>query len=200
LQNNPKSQTALLALDPLPKLIELLQSDPSSELRSKAIYTISGLLRHNSSALTRFTELNGWGALTSALKDPSISLRRKAAFLVHSLFINSTSPEEAVSYNEAAQKAGIHSTLLDSLSKKTALPVGENGEIEDIDVDYSDKAVNALVSITDRAGQGKVDKVFTSSQKTQLKSLLEELEKEDRIPTDLSKEEWNSFADAVKKA
>ncbi|KAK9898116.1 ARM repeat-containing protein [Cystobasidium minutum MCA 4210] len=200
IQNNPKSQQAFQALDPLPKLLELLQHDISSDIRGKAVYTISGLLRHNPPAEARFIELGGWNALASGLRDPSIALRRKAAFLIHSLFMNTVATSEARKHAKAAQEAGVPSTLLDSLSKSTALPVGENGEIEEIDTDYSDKAVNALVSILSKAGEGDVNKAFTPEQTRKLKELLKELKQDDRIPTDLSQEEWSSFTNAIEKA
>lgn len=177
-----------------------MQGDPSADLRSKAVYTISGLLRHNPPAETRFTELGGWSALAAGLRDPSLSLRRKAAFLVHSLFMNASSDEDAAKFGAAAQEAGVQQSLIDSLSKSTATPVGADGEIEDIDVDYSDKAINALINIASRAGKGDLSRSFTEEQVTQLKSLLKELKQDDRIPTDLSQEEWSSFVNAVEEA
>lgn len=184
-------------LDPLPRLLELLQHDKSADIRSKAVYTVSGLLRHYPAAEARFTELGGWNALAAGLRDPSLTLRRKAAFLIQSLFMHASSTSDAEKYSQAAQEAGIQSTLIESLSKSTALPVGENGEMEDIDVDYSDKAINALVSIMSKAGEKDVSKAFTAQQQTQLKHLLKELKEDDRIPTDLSQEEWSGFVKAI---
>lgn len=114
--------------------------------------------------------------------------------------MNASTPSDAQKHSAAAQEAGIQKTLLESLSKATALPVGENGEVEEIDTDYSDKAINALVSIMSKAGQSDIENAFTQDQRTQLKELLLELEKDGRIPTDLSKEEWSSFEKAVGKA
>lgn len=197
LQNNPKSQEAFLALDPLPRLLELLQHDASSDLRSKAVYTISGLLRHNPPAESRFIELGGWNALASGLRDPSLALRRKVAFLIQSLFVHAASSSAAQEHSSAAQEAGVQHTLIESLGKSTAIPVGENGEVEEIDVDYSDKAINALVSIMNKAGESDVQKAFTKEQQEQLRKLLEELKADERIPTDLSQEEWSGFVKSV---
>lgn len=184
-------------MDPLPRLLELLQHDSSSDIRSKAVYTISGLLRHNPPAEERFIELGGWNALASGLRDPSIALRRKVAFLIQSLFVHSSSKSEAIKHNKAAQEASIQTTLIESLSKQTAIPVGENGEIEEIDVDYSDKAINALVSILAKVDGDGEDKAFTKEQMDQLRILLKELKDDQRIPTDLSQEEWSNFVKAV---
>jgi len=57
-----------LALDPLPTILSHLSpSSPSSQqLRSKAIYTLSGLLKHNSAAIALFESAGGWDALRDA--------------------------------------------------------------------------------------------------------------------------------------
>lgn len=114
--------------------------------------------------------------------------------------MHATTGNDAQQYAAAAQEAGIQSTLIESLSKSTALPVGENGEIEDIDVDYSDKAINALVSIMSKAGDPDINKAFTAQQQSQLRNLLKELKEDDRIPTDLSQEEWTGFVKAGESA
>ena len=81
--------------------------DPSSQkLRSKAIYTLSGLLKHNAAAIAQFEAVGGWDTLRDAfsgtalhhpsvrscmtptlraLSDSDIGVRRKAAFLLNSL-------------------------------------------------------------------------------------------------------------------
>lgn len=112
--------------------------------------------------------------------------------------MNATSTSDAVKYAKAAQNAGVQKTLIESLSKSTALPVGENGDVEEIDTDYSDKAINALVSILNKTGDFST--AFTEEQKRQLKQLLEELKQDDRIPTDLSQEEWSSFTSRIQEA
>ena len=193
IQNNPKSQSAFLAFDPLPKLLDLLRDEKNAELRSKAMYTVSGALRHHPEAVARFVALEGWNILNNALQDPSLAVRRKAAFLINSLFTNTTSESEAQDLAKAAQAACVQETLLASLRRDSAIPSGENGDVEDIDDDYSDKATQAVVTIVDRIGIAN----FSELQRREIQTLLQELKKENRIPSDIAGSEWQAFVRAV---
>ena len=195
IQNNIKSQAAFLKFDPIPKLLDLLQTGKSSELRSKAMYTLSGSLRHNRAAVERFTALEGWNTLNNALQDPSITLRRKSAFLINSLITNASSQNgETVKMAHAAQVVGIQNTLLFSLIKETAIPHGANGEVEDIDEDYSDKAIQILMTLVDKVG---IIEAFSEQQRSKLKVLVKEIASDKRIPSDLAESEWVAFGKAV---
>jgi hypothetical protein len=107
----------------------------SASLRSKAIYSLSGLLKHNKPAVEALgkPEADGWSKLRNALQglvisrlhitgqslkkkktspDPVISIRRKAIFLFSTLLIpESTTPESPTPTASAPQN-----TLEDSLS------------------------------------------------------------------------------------
>ncbi|KAJ6578788.1 armadillo-type protein [Mycena vulgaris] len=89
LQNNPAAQDAYLAHDPLPVLASFIVPSPSStaQTRSKAIYAISGLLKHNAPAVAALSrpDVEGWGKLCHALQDPDLGVRRKALFLLSML-------------------------------------------------------------------------------------------------------------------
>lgn len=193
VQNNPRSQTAFLSLDPLPKLLDLLRSETNGEMRSKTMYTLSGLLRHHPPAVVRFSALDGWSALNGCLSDPSISLRRKTAFMVSTLFMNVLIRKEGEAYLQACQNVGLVDTLLDSLDEKTALPTGPNGEETEIDEDYREKALGALVMMVQQAGTEKL----TEEQKGKLKGIARDAQKEEKIPADLAKSEWQSFTEAL---
>ncbi|KAJ3885073.1 Le.MFB2 [Lentinula edodes] len=102
LQNNPSAQDAYLKLNPLPTLTSFLSPttspSPSKHLRSKAIYALSGLLKHNAPALlqlgvTDADGCDGWDKIRLALQDPDISIRRKTLFLLNALLISSPSPD-----------------------------------------------------------------------------------------------------------
>ncbi|PFH48845.1 hypothetical protein AMATHDRAFT_64523 [Amanita thiersii Skay4041] len=86
LQNNPAAQDDYMQHHPLPTLLHFLTPSPSSTLqtRSKAIYALSGLLKHNSPAVTALGE-SGWTKLRDALQDPEITVRRKTMFLLSTL-------------------------------------------------------------------------------------------------------------------
>ncbi|KAF8068594.1 nucleotide exchange factor Fes1-domain-containing protein [Lyophyllum atratum] len=94
LQNNPSAQDDYLALHPLPTLTAFLVASPDSTLqtRSKAIYALSGLLKHNAPAVRELEspEVEGWARMRGALQDPEIAVRRKTVFLLNILLLPST--------------------------------------------------------------------------------------------------------------
>ncbi|PWN90767.1 Fes1-domain-containing protein [Acaromyces ingoldii] len=92
VQNNDKAQMAILAYKPLTPILYLLRSSQDGEVRSKAMYALSGILKHSPSAVALFDkDEQGWMALKGALLDPNVALRRKAAFLINSLLLQDDS-------------------------------------------------------------------------------------------------------------
>jgi len=103
------SESQCLALDPLPTVLSCLSPSvrSSKQLRSKAIYALSGLLKHNTAVIASFETAGGWDALRGTFSgtitparssihliqihlfcgsaDSDISVRRKTAFLLSSL-------------------------------------------------------------------------------------------------------------------
>ena len=202
-QNNPKSQAAFEALDPLPKLLSLLADPSSAEQRSKAMYTLSALVRHNPSSTTRFAELDGWSALSASLEDPSLPLRRKAVFLANSLVVNAEDDAQADALCLIpAQKAGTVDRVLRSLDGEHAVPAGPNGELEEIDLDYRDKALQFLVSVTQRSrSSSSLKGALTQEQRGRIREVVQQLEQqagsEGLVPGDLAKSEWEQFKAAL---
>ncbi|KAF8313308.1 nucleotide exchange factor Fes1-domain-containing protein [Cantharellus anzutake] len=90
IQNNSKAQQEYLSRDPLPAVLSVLSSPDavaSPQTRAKALYTISGATKHNAEAVRKLESLGGWDVLKNALKDSSIQVRRKAAFLLTTLLL-----------------------------------------------------------------------------------------------------------------
>lgn len=85
-----------LSYNPLPTLLSFLTPSPESTVsaRSKALYALSGLLKHNAPAVKRLSDpgVNGWEKIRDALQDPNIGVRRKAIFLLGTL-LTPTSPD-----------------------------------------------------------------------------------------------------------
>ncbi|KAJ4490419.1 nucleotide exchange factor Fes1-domain-containing protein [Lentinula aciculospora] len=130
LQNNPSAQDAYLKLNPLTTLTSCLapkstSTSPSKQTRSKVIYALSGLLKHNAPALNQLDvkgtegsgESDGWDRLRQALQDPDITVRRKTAFLLNSLLTPnetlststfSTSPENPHTPDSQQPQGPIH--------------------------------------------------------------------------------------------
>lgn len=91
LQNNPAAQLTYLALDPLPVILSSLSpSTNSAKTRSKAMYALSGLLKHNAQAVRQLNATGGWHTFRGALEDSDINVRRKAAFLLNTLLMPTT--------------------------------------------------------------------------------------------------------------
>ena len=83
-----------LALSPLPALLSFLSpAVRSGKTRSKAVYALSSLLRHNAAAVVQMADAGGWAVLRDALQDSDITVRRKVAFLFSSLLIPTSEPE-----------------------------------------------------------------------------------------------------------
>ncbi|KAF9401731.1 hsp70 nucleotide exchange factor fes1 [Mortierella sp. AD011] len=86
-QNNPKAQAAFLKEKGLPLVIELL-SDPETYVRAKAIYALSGAIKHFEPALEEFKNMDGYKTLITLLKtETDIPLLRKTVFLINTLLI-----------------------------------------------------------------------------------------------------------------
>ncbi|KAJ3781195.1 nucleotide exchange factor Fes1-domain-containing protein [Lentinula aff. detonsa] len=111
VQNNPAAQDAYLKLNPIPLLTSFLAPPPKSttskETRSKAIYALSGLLKHNAPALKQLDVQSvngdgiedGWDRLRQALQHAEITIRRKTVFL----FNNLLTPNEAFTPSLSSQ-------------------------------------------------------------------------------------------------
>ncbi|KLO18653.1 nucleotide exchange factors-like protein [Schizopora paradoxa] len=92
VQNNPSAQNAYLSLpdSPFADILSVLSpSEGSSAVRSKAVYALSGILKHNARAVKLLEESGGWLVLKSALEDPDITVRRKVVFLLNALLFPS---------------------------------------------------------------------------------------------------------------
>ncbi|KZT68029.1 nucleotide exchange factors-like protein [Daedalea quercina L-15889] len=113
VQNNPSAQKAYLALSPMPTLLTFLApSVKSSKLRSKAVYAISGLLKHNAAAVKQLDEAGGWQVLKIALEDSDISVRRKTAFLLNTLIVPNVHISQSTPTSSPPQPSGPNSTGL----------------------------------------------------------------------------------------
>ncbi|KAH7882054.1 nucleotide exchange factors-like protein [Phlebopus sp. FC_14] len=103
VQNNPAAQLAYLSLNPLPTLLSSLSPSTSTspKTRSKAVYALSGLLKHNALAVKQLDDIDGWQVLRGALEDSDISVRQKTVFLLNALLIPSSpspSPSQSQSH------------------------------------------------------------------------------------------------------
>lgn len=77
VQNNPKSQEAFLKYDGLAQLIKICnEEDVTTELRLKALFAISSLIRNFEEGYTKFDELDGWSVVKlDGSQDHKVKLR-----------------------------------------------------------------------------------------------------------------------------
>ncbi|KAG9007509.1 hsp70 nucleotide exchange factor fes1 [Tulasnella sp. 427] len=164
VQNNPKSQEAFLKHDPFPTVITALTSEKSTnEIRAKAMYVLSGALRHNREAVVKFTDAKGWKALRAALEDSHIAVRRKAAFLVNSLLLpDSTLPNSPSQPPSSLQTSDLTRSAIDTHAILPALttsivhprPFGREPNVQtQPDADFEEKAARAVVTYLDGIGR-----------------------------------------------
>lgn len=186
-RQNPDSQNEFLALDPLPSILSQIKSTsrPAS-VRSKAIYCLSSALKHSAVAMEAFTKHSGWDALCFALEDPDITCRRKAAFLVDSIFSHAESDFSQL-VQGARQAGAIEALVHSAVAGSSMKPFGVNGDQTE-DADLQEKAVRALVAVVSRdstsleSGEkkqvqqalesGSLDEAYTQAEKAQVLSTL----------------------------
>ncbi|POY72629.1 hypothetical protein BMF94_4457 [Rhodotorula taiwanensis] len=194
VQNNPKSQQAFLAQDPLPTVQSIVTSaDASHETRAKAMYCLSSTLKHSEPAVQRFSELDGWKTLTQTLQDPSLKLRAKTAFLLSQLATQSSSPSALLSQLRSASTL---STLIDSLSPSTAVPTGPSGSQDAVDPDLRDKGLRFIANVVERTPAGSDLEGLNAEEKDKIRQVISEAEAtSDWTPEDvgMAADEWDAF-------
>ncbi|KAF9569558.1 hsp70 nucleotide exchange factor fes1 [Mortierella alpina] len=103
-QNNPKAQSAFLKHKGVTAILELM-SDPETFVRAKAMYALSGAIKHFEPALEEFKNEDGFKTLVNMLKtETDISLLRKTVFLMNTLLI-----QDPASSTQLAHLELIHS-------------------------------------------------------------------------------------------
>lgn len=111
VQNNDKAQMTVLQFGFLKPIISLLVHGSDGQVRSKALYALSGILKHNAKAVLSFIDLDGWNALCGALLDPDVSLRRKSAFLVNSLLLQDDSASHSTQEESVPTRTGLSTAV-----------------------------------------------------------------------------------------
>ncbi|KAJ7271099.1 armadillo-type protein [Mycena rebaudengoi] len=200
LQNNPAAQDAYFVHNPLPVLTRFLVPSPSSttQIRSKVIYALSGLLKHNATAVATLSrpDVDGWTHLREALQDPDLAVRRKCIFLLNSLLVpgshaSSSSSSVPIHANSHAASLADPSRSETSVATLTALreqgildavvagltspvPTGNDGDVDGSDPDFEEKGL-ALLHTYAVPCNGK----FTAAHKAALAAWIESERKKD---------------------
>jgi hsp70-interacting protein len=102
-----------LAHTPIPTILSFLSPSTPAKTRAKAVYALSGLLKHSASGISQFNSADGWPVLRSALEDSDINVRRKTAFLLNTLLVPSSPVDALPSQTQATgSTSGSTSTTL----------------------------------------------------------------------------------------
>lgn len=87
VQNNPYCQKAAMEMNILPKLITLLETDPSDKVKIKALYAISCLTRDFPPAEEAFLKSDGFSILMRAMQGENDKLITKSAFMLRNMLV-----------------------------------------------------------------------------------------------------------------
>ncbi|XP_040181660.1 hsp70-binding protein 1 [Rana temporaria] len=84
-QNVPFVQECALCLGAMSKLLQLLDLDSSEQVRIKALFAISCLIREQEAGLAEFVKIDGFSVLMRAMQSDVEKLKIKSAFLLQNL-------------------------------------------------------------------------------------------------------------------
>lgn len=82
-QNNDSFKKLLMASGGVELLLKMLQEDAVPEVRSKALFCMSGLLRNNKAACDEFTRKSGWQSMIKCFRRGDLNLARKLTFILN---------------------------------------------------------------------------------------------------------------------
>ncbi|KAG9033995.1 hsp70 nucleotide exchange factor fes1 [Tulasnella sp. JGI-2019a] len=183
IQNNPKSQSAFLSHDPFPRLIGVLSTSKSAEVRSKAIYCLSGALKHNRDAVLKFSGSGGWAAMKACLADSSLAVRRKVVFLLNALLIsNKSTSEDPMDTSDLTRAAISLENIISTLTKSIVSP-------SPIDEDYEEKTMRTIITYLHDEDVGtELDEDGTVTE--DVKKLVAEQNTERGKSWNLDREDW----------
>ncbi|KAK9763226.1 hsp70 nucleotide exchange factor fes1 [Basidiobolus ranarum] len=172
LQNNPKAQKAFMDNEGLVPMLRVLREDTDNAVRSKALYCISGLIKHFPEGFKIFTAEGGFQVLKDILnKEDDVSLITKTIFLLNSLV-----QQQFLTYAHL-QKSG----LIGDVIRRTE---------KDQDNEMIVEKTLFLILTLSSSGDG-----FAPEQKQSLKTLIPALK--EKYPELLSEDDWKQIIKAI---
>ncbi|KAI9264453.1 armadillo-type protein [Sporodiniella umbellata] len=88
VQNNTQAQKAFMKHGGLEPLLKLLSEDTDSQVRNKALYAISGFIKHNDEGRQAFEQQGGYKVMRAIMKGEDVNMLRKVVFLYNSLMFD----------------------------------------------------------------------------------------------------------------
>ncbi|KAK8858620.1 hypothetical protein IAR55_002849 [Kwoniella newhampshirensis] len=193
VQNNLKAQAALYIHNAFPQILSILypstggsSSHPSS-VRAKATYALSSSLKHwpLASSVLSADSSSGYNALKRGIVDSDPVVRRKMAFLLGTLVMQSGEVYEGEIPNEVRglleQKmkevnGGRSETLVDGMKREGVFEILINAlkeKKEEIDVEFEENAMRALTRAIEKDA-------LSMNDKEELKSVWAGWDEQDR--------------------
>lgn len=177
IQNNLTAQAAFFANAALAPILSLVTSSTrSTAVRAKAVYALSASLKHwpLASPVLASSSSAGYASLSHIARDSQTVIRRKAAFLIGTLVMQSGEryegeiPKPVVELIQQRMESGETSEpLVDGLKTEGVLSSLLSGLKEsEGDVEYEENATRALA----RAAEAGA---LSAEEKRELKSLLD---------------------------
>ena len=130
VKNHRELQLHLLSERALPSLLVLVQSHASAEVRGKALYAASALLRNCPEAQLAFGEAGGLSTLSAVLAEGDVKLARKALALVTDLLreLRYARGEEMLDPADAPMEAVVEGSGATTITTSGGATGGEGGE------------------------------------------------------------------------
>ncbi|CAI2171208.1 12312_t:CDS:2 [Funneliformis geosporum] len=173
VQNNPKAQKAFAEKGGIKLILNLLNNpDEDMEVRSKAIYAISGAIKHYSPGLEQFEKEGGYEILLSILQTSNdLSILRKVVFLFNTLLL-----QDATTVTTRIEEKGLAMQMIKLL-----------GIYGDDDEDLADKILRTLLTQLQNSS-----KSLSEDEMNELRRILPEIKKK-YGEVALSTSEWEEL-------
>lgn len=165
IQNNPTSKKDFFEAGGLEPILKLLGQDEDVQVRNKALYGVSSLIRQYPEALESFIQLSGFDVMSKVLKDADLNIARRVMFLIMSL------------YQDDSFNTSLSSALVNAGFPNAMISFLENSEDEDL----LEKICNAIVAWHEK------DQVSFDTFSSSLEKALRALKKKGNLNEDLLK-------------
>ncbi|KAK9456320.1 armadillo-type protein [Dipodascopsis uninucleata] len=205
VQNNPKSQAALLVYpNAIPFLVNIAAKDPSKEARLKAMYALSSAVRNHDTGYESFKNAGGWQALLSIInKEANSNLTEAEKQQVSEGERHLHQNDDDIRRRSIFLLAGILSTepledKIDILRSLSAVP----SLLELLHVEDSSSAIEKIVQILIVIAKSKAG--FTDEEKKGILTGLERSKSDGLLELDESQDpelgaEWKELEELIKQ-
>ncbi|CAG8525463.1 9900_t:CDS:10 [Ambispora gerdemannii] len=174
VQNNLKAQKAFIDQGGLRVALDLLKNtNEDAEVKSKAVYAVSGAIKHYKPALVQFEKEGGYEALLALLQtSDNLPILRKTVFLFNTLVLQNP---DVVAKNIGEK----------GLSRQMVKILEQYGEQDE---DLTHKILTTFLTLLQNS-----PKSLSPIETSELKKFLPELKKKYGSDTMLSSEEWGKW-------